>query len=93
MEFIVLCLVSVLAVTGAYTLLFYITRLSYKKIPEHIIVHSRDFENEPEYFIRSLIKYFPDTSVTIIHDSKKPDIDTILAMLLCQYDCLSVRLP
>lgn len=89
--FLVMCLISILTVTGAYAILYDVYRKLYKKIPERIIVHSRDFENEIEYSIRSLCTYYPETQIIVICDSTGDEFLKTLNMLAGQYKNLFLR--
>lgn len=91
LAFLFMCLLSILAVIGAYAIFYDINKHLHQKIPKRIIVHSRDFEDEIEYSIRSLITYYPETEIIVIHNSKNDEILKILTMLTKQYKNLVLR--
>lgn len=86
-----LCIFSVFAVIGLFSLLHQIIRHLYKKIRCRVTIHTKDFEDELEYTIRSVAVNYPEMLINVINDGKNTDNTEILAMLSCQYPQLSIQ--
>ncbi|MCD8390934.1 MAG: hypothetical protein LUD03_03740 [Firmicutes bacterium] len=87
---IFVCVISALALTGMFSVIWEARKILYAKIPLCVTLRSRDLKNETEYYIRSLYAYYPYIQITVLNDNSDGEASDVLGMLCERYPSLLV---
>lgn len=89
-QFICLCIFSIFAVIGLNSIANELKKKLYKKMCCSVIIHTKDFKNELEYTVRSLVVNYPNLYIDIIDDGGSDENTEILAILKTQYPQIKI---